>query len=375
MLLIAPDSGWIGFFHENHPDGSSEEGLDSTLFDSRGRFMNIRALITMAQTLMLPGVLPVTRDWKAFLRMHFLYAALDTGLIPLLTTPRGKEEIAERLRVKRPELLDSLLEMGTALKELTICGDRYSLRGRRARILAKMEGDPMAALVQAGVTYYHSAYRYLGERMRGAPLGNDLEEIGEIVARFSKIGEPILKRLIRENVNGNRPLRILDVGCGSGLFLRSAYEVNPHICGTGLDVDERVVHQARENLASWGLSNRFKVVAGNIRFCPGELRHLYDVIFFFNLIYYFREDEREDLLRSLRSLLSDSGRVLFVNSFHSRGKDTRAANLNIVNCSLKGLTRLPDLETFRRQLEVSGFSRIRISRLMPKNEYYGILAA
>jgi hypothetical protein len=154
--------------------------------------MKLRYLLSSSRTVRQPGLVSIMRDWFSFLRFNYLYAALDCGLLHACATPASRDQLIERLGVQRTDLLDALLDMGLSLKELSLKAGLYRLRGRRSRVLATESGDPLAAIVQASATYYHSAYLHLAGRMRGAPLGDDLRDIGETVARFSKIGEHIL---------------------------------------------------------------------------------------------------------------------------------------------------------------------------------------
>ena len=78
----------------------------------------------------------------------------------------------------------------------------------------------LAALIQANVTYYSDAYRNAAHRMHGGELGEDIDNIGELVARVSKIGEPMLKDFIAAIVRNKGPMRVLDVG----LWVRSPFE-------------------------------------------------------------------------------------------------------------------------------------------------------
>ncbi len=336
--------------------------------------MNIRHLISGWKTIRIPGLWLVMRDLFPFLRMHYLYAALETGLLQALQTKATRETLMAKLTVQRPELLDALLDMGLALKELSLRNAAFSLKGKRSRVLAKKQGDALAAIIQANVTYYSDAYRHLASRMRGASLGDDLNEIGEIVARFSKIGEPILKSFIQSLVPASGPFRILDVGCGSGFVLKTAREANKKATGIGIDTDRKVAVQARNNLEEWRLQDCFNIFVRDIRSQSDALQGRFDLITAFNLIYYLNQDERPDFISLLRSRLSPNGSLALVNNFQSKGRDPMAANLNIVNCSLKGLTVLPDLEVIKAQLTCCGFHRIQVTRFMPGSEFYGITA-
>lgn len=229
-------------------------------------------------------------------------------------------------------------------------------------------------MIQANVTYYSDAYRNLADRLQGAPLGEDLPDIGEIVARFSKIGEPVLIGFIKSLVPGSGPFRVLDVGCGSGFVLKTVGNLNPETNGTGIDTDHKVAAQALENLNRWGLQDRFGILAGDICSHASSLPGDFDLISAFNLLYYFPVEERIGFFKLLHSLLSSKGCVALVNNFQSKGKDVGGANLNIVNCSLENLTALPKLKETQSQLADCGFNRIQVSRFMPGSEFYGIIA-
>jgi 2-polyprenyl-3-methyl-5-hydroxy-6-metoxy-1,4-benzoquinol methylase len=283
--------------------------------------------------------------------------------------------LIQKLNVKRPEILDALLDVGLSIKELAYKNGLYSIAGKRSKAIAGKEGDMLAAMIQANITYYSSVYRSAADRMRGAPLGNDLEKIGGLVARFSKIGEPFIKSFIKDIVIGKDSIRILDVGCGSGIFLQSFFNANQTASGIGIDMDEMVVKQAQKNIEKWGLNDRFRIIVGDILVPPNSLEGSFDLITLFNILYYFPSEERLELLRRLRSMLAPHGTIAIAMNLQSRGSDLAAANLNMVNVSLKGLTPLPNLDEITMQLKDSGFNNIRAHILIPASTFCGIAAS
>ena len=336
--------------------------------------MKFRYLITVLWTMKIPGLFPIIRDWQAFVRMHFIFAALESGLLEALSTPSSRDDLIQKLNVKRPEILDALLDVGLSAKELAYKNGSYSIKGKRSKAITGNEGDMLAAMIQANVTYYSSVYRNAADRMHGGPLGDDLEKIGGVVARFAKIGEPLIRDFTTDIVSGKKSMRVLDVGCGSGVFLQSTYNANHNAIGIGIDIDEVVVEQAKENMEKWGLSNKFKIISGDIRVPPDGLEGPFDLITLYNIVYYFPSEERFELLQTLRSMLSHHGTIAIAMHLQSKGKDLGAANLNMVNCSLKGLTPLPDLDEVTSQLKEGGFNEIKAQRLMPGSTFYGITA-
>ena len=335
--------------------------------------MKLGYLIALLRTLKIPGLFPVIKDWKSFLRLHFIYAAIQSGLLTALCSPSTREELIQKLDVKRSEILDALLDLGLALKELSHQQGVYHIRGRRSRAVVGATGDIVASMIEANVTYYSSVYRQAADRMHGAPLGDDLAYIGDLVARFSKIGEPFIRKFIKDLVKERGDLRVLDIGCGSGLFLKSLYDLNHNAHGIGIDIDEQVVRQARENMQRWGLSGRFTIIAGDI--CAMADEGHFDFVTLFNLLYYFSLEQRLRVLQKVRDVLNPGGMVAIAMNFKSEGTDPGAANLNMVNVSLRGLTPLPDLKEVAAQLETVGFTKISLQRLIPAGTFYGITAS
>jgi cyclopropane fatty-acyl-phospholipid synthase-like methyltransferase len=199
--------------------------------------------------------------------------------------------------------------------------------------------------------------------------------MGSIVARFSKIGEPLIRDFMTTVVAGKSSMRVLDVGCGSGVFMQTIYNANHNASGIGIDIDEEVADQAKQNIEKWGLSNKFRIIAGDILKSPKGLEGPFDLITLHNIIYYFPAEGRLELLNRLRSILCPDGVVAVAMHFQSGAKDVGAANLNMVNCSLKGLTPLPDLDEFTAQLKESGFDEIRTHRLIPGSTFFGVSAS
>jgi len=243
------------------------------------------------------------------------------------------------------------------------------------RVLQSSESDGARALVQGHVTYYNSIYRNLPSRIQGEPNGNYLEEIGGYVARFAKILEPFVKNYISEIISGRGEMKILEVGCGTGIFMKCALELNGQVNCTGIDMDQNVIDLARKNLEEWGIGDRCSAVKGDIRKPGPEFAGPFDMITLYNIIYYFPVEERAELFRSLKNMLSKDGKIALVSSTQSNGKSFGAANLDTAVRSIEGCYALPHLNQLADQLKESGFTNVKTSKLFPGDTYYGIEAA
>ncbi|MBW2528890.1 MAG: methyltransferase domain-containing protein [Deltaproteobacteria bacterium] len=306
-------------------------------------------------------------------RVHFLHAALDVGLLEALSRPRTRQELVDALEAKRPELLDVLLDLGLALGELSVANGRFRLEGRLAAVVAEPEGDAFAAMIQAQVTYYNAVYRQLGTRIRGGELSDDLERIGPLVARISTMTEPFMTGFFRKLVGERGPIRVLDVGCGAGAHLKRCAALNPQLEGQGLEMDESVVRQARQNLERWELSGRFTVVAGDVREPPESLEDSFDLIYLVSMIYYVPNEQRSDLFRRLRERLTSGGSLAIASTCQAGGKDIWAANLDTATRSMTGCASLPDVDELSEQLREAGFHRLDTSRLIPRSSFCAVV--
>ncbi len=332
--------------------------------------MWLRNLFTFFREGNLRQISPVLRDWEAMVRMHFLFAAIESGLIEALEEPCSKGVLMQKLEVSRPEILEALLDLGTSSGEITTKDGLYYIKGKRMRALTGEKGDALAALIQGNVTYYNSIYKEAAVRLHGGEKGDYLQEIGDIVARYSKLVEPYLRNLVTRAVNNRISPSFLDIGCGTGVYLRASCSANLQLTGTGIEMDPKVVEITRRNLKDWGIADRIKIIEGDIRTPIPELEGPFDLITFFNAVYYFTENERRELFSNLRHLLSAGGELIIVSSFRGEGMDIGSANLNLATSSMRGCTPLPTMQKILFQLKECGYNRIKVEKLLPGSSVY-----
>ncbi|MBI5289675.1 MAG: methyltransferase domain-containing protein [Chloroflexi bacterium] len=312
------------------------------------------------------------RDAQTYFRIQFLYFSIDAGLLKALRSPRTRDQLRTELGVTRPDLLDRALDLGVAVKELALKDGRYTLRGRRARTLALDDGDQLVAMIDELATYHASVYRDLASRMRGAPPGDYLDQHATVIARSSRVLEPFLARFVRTLMRDRGPIRLLEIGCGSGIYLREAAAANPAVTGIAVDIQPAVAEQARINLAQWGIGDRFTVAAGDIRHPPPEVAGDFDLITMHQNIYYFQESERTALFEGLRARLRPGGR--YVLSSFMRGQTPAAIDFDIALRCTAGCAALPAVDDLVASLRASGFDHVEPSRLMPLEPRYGLIA-
>ncbi len=337
--------------------------------------MKLRYLFSIIKMMRIPGMFKVFKDMKSYIRFNFVHAALESGLLLALAEPQSKNTLMQTLKVERPEILDAILDVGVSIGELSLKNGLYQLKGRISKTVITDKGEAVGALIQANATYYNSAYRELADRMKGGPLSDNLANIGALVAILAKIQEPLIEDFIHYTVKGDKPTNILEIGCGSGAFMKTAFNVNKNTTGIGIDFDGAVVEQAKSNMEKWGLSSHFNILQGDIRTFNFDDYEDFDLITLYNLIYYFTIEERYQLIKKLKSNLSPKGKIAVVIAVQSKYKDPTSANLNLANCSLEGLTPLPELNSLEKLFKDSGLHTVEINRIIPGGSLYSILAS
>jgi len=313
-------------------------------------------------------------DWKGFVRFHFLHAVFESKIIDALETPIDIESLAARLSIERMDLLEAILNLGVSLNEIALKKGKYSLKGKRIKMLRGEKGDKFAAWIQAHVYYYNSAYSHFNDRLHGAPDGNYLELHGDLIARASKMLDPFIDLFIARHMIKNKKTRILEAGCGSGIYLKKAYEVNEELYGIALDYDTAVTKQAKDNIKAWGLQDSFDVIQGDIFELGQEHMNSFDLVTMYNMIYYFPVEKRLELLKKVKTYLDHNGTLILVSSEQGKKPSAGTANLDVINRSIKGCYEIPKNGEIEMLLKNAGFKLLKKESLFPGENIYGYIA-
>ena len=319
------------------------------------------------------GSLGMRSDLSGFVRLNFLGVAVRIGLPEALAPEASAVQVAERLGIVNTDLLETLLDVGVAVGELRRRGGRYALKGKRIRAMAADSGDALRALAVELASYHGSVYHDLPARLAGERLGDYLSEYDDVIARSSRLVEPWVSRFVRSVVMIGNPKSLLEIGCGTGAYLRHVAQAAPRIRGVGIDMSETVVALAAANIKTWQIADRFTVRQADIRSDNPDLPGPYDLITLYNNIYYFAEDERAPLFRQLADRLSPTGRLVLVSLF--RDSTVAAQDLDLTLRSTQGCSGLPERTELARALREAGFESVTETRLMPTEPVYGVVAA
>ena len=154
------------------------------------------------------------------------------------------------------------------------------------------------------------------KRMYDVQTGSSYEEArygDPYKEQYRQIRNEALAGLISENRGDDKSLRILEVGCGTGMTLTYLATLPTHHELHGMDFSQTMLSQAHQKLA--GVDNPFRLTQGDSFELPyGE--NVFDVIYSTRFIHQFSHDDKKRIYREMLRVLKQGG--LIINEFYSR---------------------------------------------------------
>jgi SAM-dependent methyltransferase len=298
--------------------------------------------------------LRAAREGLTGVRLQLIAAALDVGLLDALGEgPASTEQLAGRLGATSRSCWAAYLRVLAAAGLIT-----GEATWRLTRFGRAVLGDDVVRATYEGFGGYHTElYRDLPALLRGGPGRRDTAEQGEVIARLSSAIYPLVRDLLVRAVTERRPRRVLDIGCGAGLYLAAMLEAAPYATGIGVDADPDAAALARRTLAERGLSDRASVEAVDIQELlgagrAGALPDGIELALLANVIYYVPVDERVQLLRAVARLLAPGGALVVVTTV--AGPQLFSRHLDLVLRAQEGRMELPAVDVLLGQLREAG---------------------
>ena len=309
---------------------------------------------------------------KPFYKLVYLTACKNNGLFELLSEgPADFDQLAkaycttERAR----EALEAWLQLGIRLGQLELNSRGYALRGLASK-LAIPKNDAMLALLQEVAALHYKLIAETPAKLRNGELWSLKDQDGEIIARSSRILESFQTTAIDRSFPNTGAVRLLEVGCGSGFYIKYAAMRNPNLSALGLELQPDVAEVARRNLEAWGLRERVRIEGGDIREKATE--ETFDIATLYNNIYYFPVEERIPLLRHVRGFIKHSGFLLLTTCCQGGGLGIEV--LNLWGAATGGCGRLPSVDEMTGQLREAGYGDVETFRLMPGEAFFAFKA-
>lgn len=267
----------------------------------------------------------------AYQRSAAVRGALDLDLFTAIGSGRETAAaLAERCAASPRGtriLCDYLTAAGLLAKE----GDRYALTSDSATFLDRR--SPACVASAADFMYspeIRGAFAAVTEAVRrggtALPAGGTVAPEHPVWVRFARAMAPLMRgaaRAVVETVpvDAARPLRVLDVAAGHGVFGLAFAERYPRADVTGLDWPA-VLEVARENATSAGVAARYRTIEGSA--FEADLGGPYDLVLIPNFLHHFDPPTCERFLTRARAALAPGGRAVAVEFVPDEGRVTPA---------------------------------------------------
>ncbi len=330
--------------------------------------MGLRAIGELLRDKQLFLFLELARLFTPFYRLSYVAALINNGFLEILgEKPLPFDQLAQNVGVEEENLggLEAWLGAGMRLKEIGLDDRGYFLKGLSAK-LARSGNDSYLAIVQEVTSLHHQLILGTPSKLaRGEKWTLD-DQDGEVIARSSRILEPFQREVIDGTFPAKEPLTLLEIGCGSGIYLKYAAERNPQLNAIGLELQSSVAEMARRNIQSWNLQERVRIESGDIR--EKSFEHPFDIVTLYNNIYYFPVPERVALLEHVRKYLKPGGFLVLTTG--CQGGQATMEILNLWGAATQGCDRLPHKEEMIGQMEMAGFVNVRARNLLPGDSFY-----
>lgn len=190
-----------------------------------------------------------------------------------------------------------------------------------------------------------------------------------IWVKFAQAMAPLMMMPSQQIANlvdpkGDRPLKILDIAAGHGMFGIAFASHNPNAEIVALDW-ANVLNVAKENAAKAGVSDRYQTIEGDA--FEAEFGTDYDVVLITNFVHHFEPARNEELFKKVNAALKPDGRAVTLEFVPN---DDRISPPDAAAFSLIMLasTRAGDAYTFSEldtMLSNAGFKRNTIHQLPP----------
>lgn len=165
-------------------------------------------------------------------------------------------------------------------------------------------------------------------------------------------------------VDANRPIKLLDIAAGHGIFGITFAQKYPNVQVTALDW-AAVLEVAKENAQKFGVADRHQLLPGSafdVEFGTG-----YDLVLLTNFLHHFDVETNEKLLKKVHAALGEGGRAVTLEFVPNDDRITppMAAAFSM---TMLASTRAGDAYTFAEydaMFTNAGFSRSEFHPLAP----------
>ncbi len=334
--------------------------------------MKFKTIINLVKQKKLFLLLKLGKAFQPFYRLCFASSAASSGFLEIFSKgPVTFDDILSKFsqNPKSEDMLTSWLQLGIKLNEVESDGRGYKLAGFSKKFVLP-EYDAYQAYAQEVVEMHHKIITKTPEMIKTNQRWNFTDHgNGSVVARSSRTIEPLIFETIESFYPSSAPIKLLEVGCGTGIYIKHAAMHNQRLKAVGLELQKDVYEMASKNIEKWGVNDRVTLKHEDIRDYKGEAN--FDIVSLHNNIYYFDVSERLDLLKNVGKLLKPGGFIILTTG--CQGGSPIVEVLNLWSVTTNGHDRLPSVSELKTQFSDSGFTGIKSKQLIPGDQYHAFI--
>jgi len=307
-----------------------------------------------------------------FYRTCFISTAFKEGIYEKMKEgPVKPEDLFKSLNAEPGhEGFEAWLNLGVSLGELGLNTNGYYIKGSLSRKLCEPSSYMWQAFLQAHITNYFNYITQTPYMVRQKQRFKSDEVHAELIKKSLQVIESLLLDVVDKVIPRRGRFRLLDVGCGSGIYIKRACEHNPRLRAVGLEAIGNIADYAQRNMKIWKLEKRVEIVESDIRDLMDQEK--FDLISMYNNIYNFPVAERIYLFKTLNRFLKPGGRVVITAACQGGGPSLMA--LNLWASMTEGTGALPKEKQIAEQLIHAGFDKVKRKKMIPAESYWLISA-
>ncbi len=257
---------------------------------------------------------PILRATTGFMAARLLGAAVELGVFDRLGSGSAdQDELGRQIGVPPRRLhivLDAMVSIGLLARQ----GKAYRCTPVAVAYLTDDAETDMRPFVRFMHRMRYESWLRLEEVVR---VGTDaVEEKARSQEEQAIISEGIAAvtspaaRALADQYDFSQHQHLLDIGGGTGSFLRPALSRYPQLRSTLLDQAE-VAEVARRRMGESGLSDRVSIQSGDFFTC--QLPADADAVLLANVVHIFSPERNRELLGRLRASAAAGSRLLLVD--------------------------------------------------------------
>lgn len=306
--------------------------------------------------------------------LWLVYSGFELGVWEQLRKAKNYDTLLADNPDWDPVLLDHWLTQAVSHDLLFAEKDGYHL-SKLGKSLLRYQDYGLEAMYKEFALYWGSCFGQLPELMTGRKEGPALEDElkDELISRASRSSEIFVWPVLRKKCARENWYRILDIGCGEGIYLKKLLSVFPQLTGVGLDINPSTCERAKQDMEKF--QGRLQIICQDI-FTYRE-QGTFDCCLLNNNIYYFTGEKRLALLQHIKSLLRPEGQLGILTAL--RGLPSSLPLFpthvpqNLMSFFLachQGFKGLPTRQEMITLLQEGGFADVEVYPLLFKVSHY-----